>query len=102
MQAIYRTAAMIPVMVLAAAAQDSAVAPVELQQRMQQVKEKATYRVEELRDALSQATVVGVKSAVMGAPVKNAPYSGVEMSENTQTLSDGTHIDRKTQATVYR
>jgi len=46
--------------------------------------------------------MMGVKGAVMGPTVKNAPYSALETIENTQTLADGTHIDRTTQTMVYR
>jgi hypothetical protein len=42
------------------------------------------------------------KSAVMGPTVKGAPYSATETVENTQTLSDGTHIDQTVQTMVYR
>ena len=38
----------------------------------------------------------------MGPAVKGAPYSAMEVNENTQTLGDGTHIDRKSQTTVSR
>jgi hypothetical protein len=43
-----------------------------------------------------------INSAVMGPTVKGAPYSALETVENTQTLFDGTHIDRTTQTMVYR
>jgi len=46
--------------------------------------------------------MMGVKGAVMGPTVKGAPYSGLETVENTQTLADGTRIDRTTQTMVYR
>ncbi len=55
-----------------------------------------------LRQVIDQAKVIGVTSAVMGPAVKSAPYSAVEVNENTQTLSDGTRIERKSQTTVYR
>jgi hypothetical protein len=43
-----------------------------------------------------------INGAVMGPTVKGAPYSAMETVENTQTLGDGTHIDRTTQTMVYR
>jgi hypothetical protein len=46
--------------------------------------------------------MMGVKGAVMGPTVKGAPYSALETMENTQTLADGTHINRTTQTMVYR
>jgi hypothetical protein len=38
----------------------------------------------------------------MGPAVKNAPYSAVEITENTQTLADGNRIHRESQVPVYR
>jgi hypothetical protein len=46
--------------------------------------------------------MMGVKSGVMGPAVKGAPYSALETIENTQTLADGTHINRTTQTMVFR
>lgn len=37
-----------------------------------------------------------------GKVVTGAPFSAVAVSETTQTLADGTHINRKTQSNVYR
>jgi hypothetical protein len=87
-------------MTLAAVAQDgidTVVAPLPgtIDTEAVQLKQK-------LRQVVSQATVMGVRSAVMGPTVKGAPYSAVEVVENTQVLADGTHIDRKTQTNVYR
>jgi hypothetical protein len=42
------------------------------------------------------------KSVVMGKPVKGAPYTADEITETTQMLADGTHINRQSQTTVYR
>jgi hypothetical protein len=52
--------------------------------------------------AVAPSPNVFFKSAVMGPTVKGAPYSATETVENTQTLSDGTHIDHTTQTMVYR
>jgi len=41
-------------------------------------------------------------SNVMGKVVKGAPYSADEISETTQVLADGTHIDNQSKVTVYR
>ena len=38
----------------------------------------------------------------MGRTVTGAPYSGVEVTEETQTLSNGNVISRKVQSNVYR
>ena len=37
-----------------------------------------------------------------GKVVTGAPFSAVAVSETTQTLADGNHINRKTQSNVYR
>jgi len=51
---------------------------------------------------LQGAKVYSVGGAVMGATVKNAPYSAVELTETTQVLADGNRIHHETQTTVYR
>jgi hypothetical protein len=43
-----------------------------------------------------------IAGTVMNSAVKGAPYSGVEISENTQVLGDGTRIHNESQTTVYR
>ncbi len=58
--------------------------------------------VQKLKTAVVQGRMMGITGAVMGAPVKAAPYSAVEISEHTQTLADGTRIDNKTQTNVAR
>ena len=50
----------------------------------------------------AQAKIVSVRGAVMGNPVKGAPYSAIETTENNQVLSDGTRIHNETMTTVYR
>src|SRR5262249_24564590 len=55
-----------------------------------------------LEKMLAEAKLVGAKSAVMGPPVKNAPYSGEEISESTQVLADGNRIHRESHTMVYR
>jgi hypothetical protein len=50
----------------------------------------------------AQVKMLGVQGAVMGRTVKGAPYSGVEISENTQILADGTRIHNENQTQVYR
>lgn len=48
--------------------------------------------------------IVGPVGVVGASPpgVTSAPYSATEETENTQTLSDGTHIATKTHARFYR
>jgi hypothetical protein len=82
-----RTLVLLPVFAIGAAAQDNG-------------GEQLKVQVGQLA-ARSAATVM-VKSAVMGPTVKGAPYSALETVENTQTLADGTHINRTTQTMVYR
>lgn len=89
-----------PMMAFAVAAQDSIETVVVRAQGT--FDNEAVQMKQQLRQVISQATVMGVTSAVMGTAVKNAPYSAVEVNENTQTLADGTHIDRKSQTTIYR
>jgi hypothetical protein len=55
--------------------------------------------------ALAQVSTSGRVVITAGSgpqPTINAPYSVVEETEQTQTLGDGTHIVRKTQARLYR
>jgi hypothetical protein len=50
----------------------------------------------------AQVKMIGVQGTVMGKTVKGAPYSGVEITETTQVLADGTRIHNETQTQVYR
>jgi len=43
-----------------------------------------------------------LEGAVMGGTVKGAPYSGEEVTSNTQVLADGTRIHHESRTTVYR
>jgi hypothetical protein len=81
------TFGLLPFCVLVATAQDGGIAV--LKQQLGQV-------------AGDPVVMMGVKAAVMGPTVKGAPYSALETVENTQTLGDGTHINRTTQTMVYR
>ena len=49
-----------------------------------------------------QVRVMSLQGGVMGRTVKGAPYSGVEISEHTQMLADGTRIHNESQTQVYR
>ena len=99
MKTIYRIAGSVAILVGAAAAQENADTVVT---RSPTADIISIEMKQQLREALSQATVVGVRSAVMGPAVKGAPYSAIEITENLQVLGDGTHIDRKTQTNIYR
>ena len=58
-------------------------------QQEQMAREKAT-----LEFALSEA--------VLGKPVKGAPYSAEAVTESVQVLADGNHIVQKSVASIYR
>ncbi len=66
----------------------------------------ATYDVRALRDDLQRIVMHsagGVVEGVLGSvPAKGAPYAGDEVTEFSQVLGDGTHIQRSDKATVYR
>src|SRR5215475_7130266 len=49
-----------------------------------------------------QIKMLGVQGGVMGKTVKGAPYSGTEINETNQVLSDGTRIHNETQTQVWR
>ncbi len=66
-------------------------------------KQKAMERMQvELQTMAAESKVLGISGAAMGATVKGAPYSGVEVSESTQMLADGTRIHNENQVSVYR
>lgn len=46
--------------------------------------------------------ILGFEEMHPGKVVTGAPYSGLTVTETTQTLADGTTIDRKVQANVFR
>src|SRR5258708_36678767 len=49
-----------------------------------------------------QVKGTAVKSMVMGPAVKNAPYSGEEVTTSDQSLADGTKIHNESRTKVYR
>jgi hypothetical protein len=79
---------LLPAFTFAALAQDNAA--VQLKEQLQQI----TSRIDQ--------TKIAIQGAVMGPPMKGAPYSALETIETTQTLADGTHINRRTETMVYR
>jgi hypothetical protein len=82
-------AAAIPLLALAAAAQDNA-------------EERAAKVKAELGAVMDQMKVIGLSGAAMGPTVKGAPYSAVEISESNQVLADGTRIHNEHRTNVYR
>jgi hypothetical protein len=98
MNNFFRMAAAVPVLALVASAQD---AP----RRVLRTDIDATTQAKlkaEMDAAMDQMKVVSFTGAAMGPTVKGAPYSAVEISENNQTLADGTRIHNETRTTVYR
>src|SRR5213078_3174579 len=85
MNKLVRLAAVLPILTFGAAAQDEAAIKMKLDA--------------EKMDKLISMKMVG---AVRGMPVKGAPYSADEITENTQVLADGTRIHRETKTAVYR
>jgi len=57
----------------------------------------AKVRVESLAGGIGIA-----KFGLMGPPVKGAPYAADGVTESSQTLGDGTHINRQETYTIYR
>jgi len=55
-----------------------------------------------VKKLLAEAEVLGTQGGFMGTVVKNAPYSGEEITESTQTLADGTRIHNENHTMVYR
>jgi len=86
MRLLLATIAMIPGIALTAAAQDSTADQIKVQ-------------VEKL---MAESKMIGIRGAVMGATVKNAPYSAVEVNESNQVLADGTRIHNETETKVFR
>ena len=56
----------------------------------------------EAEKLMAQVKTMNFRGVVMGPAVKGAPYSAVEVSENTQVLGDGTRIHSEQQTSVYR
>jgi opacity protein-like surface antigen len=83
MKRIYGMAAIFFMLVAAGAAQDAVT-------------------VDALKKGKAVLGDVKITGAVMGPVVKGSPYSGVELTENTQVLGDGTRIHREDRTTVYR
>src|SRR5882757_2753071 len=46
--------------------------------------------------------LMGFEGMHGGKVVTGAPFSGVAVTESTQTLADGNHITRKTQSNIFR
>jgi len=64
--------------------------------------EKALKMKIEADRLMAQVKTMNFRGMVMGPAVKGAPYSAVEISENTQVLGDGTRIHNEQRTNVYR
>jgi hypothetical protein len=89
MRALLALAATLPLLAMAAAAQDK------------QGQYKADMKAD-VDQMLRGAKVIGIEAGIMGPAVKGAPYSADEIHETTQVLADGTRIHNETKTTVYR
>jgi hypothetical protein len=87
MKRIYGTAVLAALFALAAPAQDPATAIKQMQ--------------DDLAAAVGKLTLINVESSVT-SNVKNAPYQADQITENTQTLGDGTRIHNERKVTIYR
>jgi hypothetical protein len=56
----------------------------------------------EMMLATSKMKMLATGPGVMGRTVKDAPYSGQEINENTQVLGDGTRIRNENRTMVFR
>ncbi len=55
-----------------------------------------------LRAESMAGVITSARFGMMGPPVKGAPYSAEAVTEVTQTLADGTHINRQETYNIYR
>jgi hypothetical protein len=55
----------------------------------------------QLDNALTKLQVIGMQGGIMSM-IKGAPYSGEQITENTQILGDGTRIHNENAVKVYR
>ncbi len=65
------------------------------------VEAKLTAEKAQLNDVLKRATLISVAGGLM-TNVKGAPYSAEKITENTQTLGDGTRIHHESAVKVFR
>jgi hypothetical protein len=93
MKRIYAMACAAALAAYGAAAQDAADA---LKKAMAEDLAKA-----QIDAALKKVQVIGLQGGIM-SNVKGAPYSGEQITENTQILGDGTRIHNESAVKVYR
>ena len=80
---------------LGAAAQDNAA-----MNQAKNTEDRAA--MDQAKQQLVRLAAIGPDRFVLTAPVTGAPYSADEVTTFTQTLGDGTHIQREDKVTVYR
>ncbi len=92
MKRICVSAAMAALFAYAAAGQDAT----DLQKMAAEKEVKAKLEI-----ALTKAQIVGLEGGIT-SNIKGAPYSAEQITENTQTLGDGTRIHHETSVKLYR
>src|ERR1035441_1801795 len=83
---------------LCAAAQDKAA----VEQAKKDLEVAAATRDNAAMEMAEEAKVIGPERTMLSSPVIGAPYAADEVTTFTQTLGDGTRIQREDKVTVYR
>src|SRR5579862_8128728 len=102
MKRIYGIAVILASLTVTAAAQDDQARQDELKRLSEVQANLAKLLAAQGTPEATQQRFYFVSGAIMGNTVKGAPYSGVEITEHTQVLGDGTRIHTESQTTVYR
>ena len=64
---------------------------------------KAAQELEyKLQTLIVQSRMIGPEAIALGGAIKNAPYSADEVTQFSQTLADGTRIQRENKVSVWR
>lgn len=85
MKRIYWTAALLPLVACCAAAQGT---PEETKVKLEQF--------------ITTSKIIGPEGMAVNGDIKGAPYAADEVTQFSQTLGDGTRIQRETKVAVYR
>ena len=89
MKRVYWIAALLPLAAWCAAAQVN-------------VFDEAKANLDKLEKLIAESKVMGPEGGLFNPAVTGAPYSADEVTQFSQTLGDGTHIQRETKVAVYR
>jgi hypothetical protein len=92
MKRIYSMACAAALAAYGASAQDPAAAKKAMAEDLAKIQ---------LDNALTKLQVIGMQGGIMSM-IKGAPYSGEQITENTQILGDGTRIHNENAVKVYR